>query len=261
MPSYTAFDTVAWREDGTPISPRFGDVYRSTGIDGQGGGAQARHVFLAGCGLWPADQAIWAQQAHWRVLENGFGLGLNFLATWDAWRCDPQRPKVLDYVAIESWPVAASDFLRSTAPFAGLMPLAHILAEQWPMFLAQSPNPAGVTVVLDKLPTGEQCRLTLHLCPAEHALPALHTSIPPAFDSVYLDGFAPSLNPAMWTPTLMQHIAQLARPGTRAATWCVARSVRDALTAAGFQVQRVAGLPPKRHCLQAVYAKAGAPDG
>jgi tRNA 5-methylaminomethyl-2-thiouridine biosynthesis bifunctional protein len=256
--------TVEWRDDGTPMSPRFGDVYRSAGVDGQGGWAQAQHVFLGGCGLWPAEQAIWAQQAQWRVLENGFGLGLNFLATWDAWRHDPQRPQLLDYVAIESWPVQADDLVRSTAPFAALQALAQTLARHWPALLAHASQPLGVSTRIDALPTGEQCRLTLYLCPAEQALPALHRTATSAiatattFDSVYLDGFAPDLNPAMWTPLLMQHIAQLARPGTRAATWCVARSVRDALAAAGFQVHRVAGLPPKRHCLQAVYGGVGA---
>jgi tRNA 5-methylaminomethyl-2-thiouridine biosynthesis bifunctional protein len=173
----------------------------------------------------------------------------------------------LDYVAIESWPVQADDLVRSTVPFPALQARAQTLAQHWPALLAHAGQPLGVSAWIDALPTGEQCRLTLYLCPAEQALPALHriassvlatTTAAITFDSVYLDGFAPDLNPAMWTPLLMQHIAQLTRPGTRAATWCVARSVRDALTAAGFQVHRVAGLPPKRHCLQAVYGGVGA---
>ncbi|MBF1263203.1 MAG: hypothetical protein HXM44_07525, partial [Lautropia mirabilis] len=47
----------------------------------------------------------------------------------------------------------------------------------------------------------------------------------------------------------MQAVARHCRPGTRIATWCVARSVRDALTQAGFRLQKRPGLPPKRHCL------------
>ena len=64
---------VAWDDDGTPRSPRFHDIYRSA----TGGLEQAQHVFLQGCGLPEA----WAGRTQWRVLEAGFGLGLNFLAT------------------------------------------------------------------------------------------------------------------------------------------------------------------------------------
>ena len=68
-------------------------------------------------------------------------------------------------------------------------------------------------------------------------------------DSVFLDGFDPKKNPAMWDVRTMQAVACHCRPGTRIATWCVARSVRDALTQAGFRLHRRPGLPPKRHCL------------
>ena len=46
---------VQWLPDGTPRSTRFNDVYRSQGLDGLGGWAQARHVFLRGCGLLPGQ--------------------------------------------------------------------------------------------------------------------------------------------------------------------------------------------------------------
>lgn len=68
-------------------------------------------------------------------------------------------------------------------------------------------------------------------------------------DSVFLDGFDPKKNPGMWDVRTMQAVARHCRPGTRIATWCVARSVRDALGQAGFRLQRRPGLPPKRHCL------------
>ena len=68
-------EPVEWLPDGTPRSPRFDDIYRSA----TGGLAQAQHVFLQGCGLPEA----WAARAQWRVLETGFGLGLNFLAVFE----------------------------------------------------------------------------------------------------------------------------------------------------------------------------------
>lgn len=233
---------VAWDEQGAPYSPRFGDRYRSEGLDGLGGLAQARHVFLAGCQLCepdgsPMPTAAWAGQPRWRILENGFGLGLNFLATWDLWRRDPHRPPVLVYEATEAFPPKATDLLRSAQAFEELRPLVHTLTQVWPQLLEQG----AVSL--------ENGALQLHLHVGD-ALTGLNT-LPAGVDSVFLDGFDPKLNPAMWSPELMQTVAHLTRSGGIAATWCVARAVRDALHAAGFEPERRAGLPPKRHCLRA----------
>ena len=84
-------EPIDWLPDGTPYSPRFGDRYHSE----NGGLDQARRVFLHGCGLPEA----WAGQPQWRILETGFGFGLNFLVTWAAWRADPQRPTLLHFVS------------------------------------------------------------------------------------------------------------------------------------------------------------------
>jgi hypothetical protein len=70
---------LAFAGDGTPFSPRYGDIYHSS----QGGLAQARHVFLAGNQL----PARWTDCERFVILETGFGLGLNFLAT-----CRPGVP-------------------------------------------------------------------------------------------------------------------------------------------------------------------------
>src|SRR3954462_5277588 len=116
-------ERIDWLEDGTPYSPRFSDRYRSE----NGGLDQARDVFFKGCGL----PGAWAGQPQWRILETGFGLGLNFLAAWRAWKDDPQRPNLLHFVSSEAWPVAAGDLLRSAAAYPELVPLAQALAEQW----------------------------------------------------------------------------------------------------------------------------------
>ena len=81
---------------GTPYSPRYDDVYHSV----EGGLAEARHVFLGGNDL----PGAWAGRRQFVILETGFGQGLNFLATWQAWRNDPQRCSRLHFVSIEKHP-------------------------------------------------------------------------------------------------------------------------------------------------------------
>lgn len=44
----------------------------------------------------------WSGRAAWSVLDCAFGDGHGFLALWAAWRADPQRPRMLHYVAIAS---------------------------------------------------------------------------------------------------------------------------------------------------------------
>ena len=227
---------VSWLEDGTPHSLHFDDVYRSTGVDGRGWLEQARHVFLAGCGLLRGDDgspALWSDRESWQLLETGFGLGLNFLATWRAWRDDPQRPQRLFFTSIESTPVSADDIRRSARPFPELQALAEQLAGQWQAML-----PGVHRLVFE----GGRVQLTLAIGLAQDLLPTLDSAV----DSIVLDGFSPQLNPELWELPLLRAVARLSRPGTRLATWTIARALRDGLVAAGFTVEKAPGLPPSR---------------
>ena len=105
---------VARDASGQASSPRYGDIYASRA----GALGQARGVYLQGCGLLDTPPR-WAGREQFTVLETGFGLGVNFLATWAAWRADPQRCARLDYVSLELHPVRAADLLRGVDQPAG----------------------------------------------------------------------------------------------------------------------------------------------
>jgi tRNA 5-methylaminomethyl-2-thiouridine biosynthesis bifunctional protein len=233
-------EPVDWRPDGQPYNARYGDIYYSE----SGALAQARHVFLGGCDL----PAAWAEAPQWRILETGFGLGLNFLTTWQAWRADPARPRLLHFVSIEAHPVAPANLLRAAAAQAPeLAPLAEALAAQW----------WGLLPGFHRL-AFEQGRVLLTLCVGE-VQPMLRAQRHFAADSIFLDGFSPERNPAMWSAPTLKAVARFARDGTHIATWSVARAVRDALAQCGFQVHKAPGLPPKRDCLRGVFAPAWTP--
>lgn len=229
-------EPIEWLDDGTaggsPYSPRFKDRYRSE----LGGLEQAQEVFLKGCGLPQA----WAGQPQWCVLETGFGLGLNFLVTWAAWKADPQRPRLLHFVSTEAFPASAEDVLRSARTHPELMPFAEQLQRQlWGLL------PGVHRLVFE----GGQVLLTLCIGDAKAMLREFSFEA----DSVYLDGFSPQLNPDIWDAHTFKAVARCCRRGTRVATWTVARSVRDALAQCGFVVQKVPGIPPKRDNLQGEY--------
>ncbi|MDW5444277.1 FAD-dependent 5-carboxymethylaminomethyl-2-thiouridine(34) oxidoreductase MnmC [Polaromonas sp. SM01] len=222
-------ELIEWLADGTPYSPRFGDRYRSE----LGGLAQSREVFLRGCGL----PAAWANQPQWRILETGFGLGLNFLVTWQAWKADPQRPRLLHFVATEAHPASAADVLRAAMAHPELLPLAEQLQAQcW-----------GLLPGVHRL-VFEEGRVLLSLCIGDTKA-VLREQVFEA-DTVYLDGFSPSKNPGIWDLHTLKAVARCCRRGTRIASWTVARAVLDGLTQCGFAVTKTPGLPPKRDNLQ-----------
>ena len=225
-------ESIDWLDDGPPYSPRFGDRYHSE----QGGMAQARDVFLHGCGLPQA----WAGQRQWRILETGFGFGLNFLTTWAAWRADPQQPTLLHFVSLEAWPVSTDDLLRAAARHPELQPLAQELCAQYWGLL-----PGVHRLWFD----GGRVLLTLCIGDAQALLRQQHWEV----DSIYLDGFSPQANPEIWSLHTLKAVARCCHRGTRLATWTIARAVRDALTQCGFVVEKVPGVPPKRDNLQATF--------
>lgn len=223
---------IVWGDDGLPRSAAYGDLYHPQA----GAATQARHVFLGGNGL----PARWAEAADFTIVETGFGLGNNFLATWDAWRRDPRRCRRLHYVAVEAHPAATSDLQRAheASPWPAL---ARALVQRWP------PATPGLHA-LDF--DGGGVRLLLGFGPAADLLPALSCQA----QAFYLDGFAPRHNPQMWQPALLQALARRAAPGATAATWCVAGEVRRGLAAAGFEVERSPGIGGKRSMTQARFA-------
>jgi len=210
-----------------PAAPDFGDVYPT----GAGALAQARQVFLAGNGL----PGRWAGRIRFVVLETGFGLGHNFLATWQAWQDDPQRCDTLYYLAIEKHPARREDLQRAHAPStwpASTAGLAAELVAHWP--------PLTPDLHLIDFASG-RVRLLLALGDIADVLPELVAQV----DAVYLDGFAPERNPAMWDPYRLRSLARLAAPQATLATWCTAGAVHQGLRAAGFEVQPAPGLPPR----------------
>lgn len=225
-------EPIDWMPDGTPYSPRFGDRYHSE----NGGLQQARDTFLQGCGL----PSAWGGLPQWRILETGFGFGLNFLVTWDAWQRDPARPTLLHFISCEAWPVRPADLLRAAQAHPALLPLAQQLHDQ---FWGLLPGVHRLSF------EGGRVLLTLYVGDAQ----AMLRQQMPVADSVYLDGFSPQRNPEIWDPHTLKAVARCCRRGTRLATWTIARAVRDALAQCGFTVQKVPGVPPKRDNLQATF--------
>ncbi len=239
-----------------PYSPLYDDLYHSE----FGAWAQAREVFLLGNGLpsrWQGSAG--RRRQRFVILETGFGLGNNFLATWAAWRADPQRCEHLVFISIEKHPLSRQDLCVMHARHGQVegeaegVDLSNRLIQAWPPLtpglhtldfddgdLADASTEHGIPF---------HVTLLLALGDVKDMIPALMASV----DAFYLDGFSPSRNPDMWDPHWISRLNRLAAPGATAATWTVASPVRDALTQAGFVVQRAEGFGSKRDRIHARY--------
>jgi len=190
--------------------------------------ALAREVFLAGNGL----PERWRGRPRFTVLETGFGLGLNFLATWAAWRDDTARCDRLHFVSLEKHPLTKADFARAHA-HSPLRPLADQLLAQWP------PHTPGLHSL--RVDAG---RVQLLLGYGDTT--TLARELVAEVDAFYLDGFAAACNADLGSRALFATLARLAARDATAATGSAARVVRDGLARVGFNVQAASG-PGRKH--------------
>ena len=193
--------------------------------------AEARHVFVEGNDL----ATRFARSEHLTIAETGFGTGLNCLAVMKLLNSVPDLH--LDYVSVERFPLTMPEFEQAHAPFRELSgeagALRSCLPPRWP----------GYHLV--PLCGG---RLTLHLHYGDVA--AILPQLDLAVDAWFLDGFAPSRNPEMWSPQVLGQIGRLTKAGGTVASFTSAGHVRRGLENAGFDVRRVPGFGRKREMIR-----------
>jgi tRNA 5-methylaminomethyl-2-thiouridine biosynthesis bifunctional protein len=227
---------LAFRDNGTPFSPLYDDIYHSA----VGGLEQAHYVFLRGNSL--PDR--WQGRRAFTVLETGFGMGINFLMTWAAWRADSSRCERLHFVSTEKHPFTVADLRKVVAATISdpeIAGLAEALANAWPMLV-----PGTHRLEFDE----GRVVLTLVFGDAQESLPALRLRA----DAFYLDGFAPAKNPELWTSAIFKALARLAGEGATFATYSSAGDIKRALTQCGFEYRKVDGFGWKRAMLVGHFA-------
>ena len=162
-----------------------------------------------------------------RVLEVGFGTGLNALLTWDEAE-HARRP--VSYTTLERYPLRLDEALSLGYGGAdGRLRALHAAAWETPVTLSPC----------------------FTLCKRQ----ADFTTLPlpgGAFDLVYFDAFAPDKQPEMWTDERFSALFAALSPGGILTTYCAKGEVRRRLQRAGFGVERLPGPPGgKREILRA----------
>lgn len=228
---------LEWHDGDMPYSPAFGDYFYSR-ADGR---AECAHVFIGGNDL----PSRFAAGGDLTIAETGFGTGLNFTETWRHWKLTVPASARLSFVSFEKYPMQRGAIARALSAWPEIDAERTALTAAWP-------DDASTGVALD---FGD-VRLTVV---AGDALASIRAWEGRA-DAWFLDGFAPSRNPDMWSLDLMLAIAARTAAGGSFATYTSAGWVRRNLSAAGFVVEKCAGHAGKREMCRGKLADAGESD-
>lgn len=240
---------LSWNDQGTPVSRAFDDLYFSN----QNGLEETRYVFLGGNNL-PARFTEHPREL-FITAETGFGTGLNFLTLWQAFdhfrQQHPQAPlQRLHFISVEKFPLNVADLAAAHAHWPELAYWAERLRAQWPSAL-----PGCHRLLLD----GGRVTLDLWFGDINQLIDNFDDSLNRQVDAWFLDGFAPSKNPEMWTPQLFAAMARMARQDGSFATFTAAGFVRRGLLEAGFAAVRRKGFGVKRQMLAGTLSATAEP--
>ena len=185
---------------------------------------EARHVFIQ-AGLLH----ITANPIH--LLEIGFGTGLNALIT--LMEADKKGLQVF-YTGVEAFPVTNEEV--SLLNYS-----AQLHAQEYEEhYLRMHTAPWEIEEALTPFFT---------LCKQQKQFSEIAAEN--AYNLIYFDAFGARVQPELWTETIFQNMFKVLKENGVLVTYAAKGSVRRAMQAVGFTVERLPGPPGKREMLRA----------
>ena len=195
------------------------ETYHST----NGALTEARHVFVQnGFNSWDKKDL--------RILEVGFGTGLNAMVTLDAFLKQSVVERV-HYTTLEKYPVAHE--ICSQIAHGNLFEpkltseYKAMCAAEWEQDVEVLPN------------------FLLH----KKHFDLIEQNLDGEYDLVYFDAFAPSKQADMWSLDILRKSTNVMAVNSIFVTYCAKGEVRRNLQSLGLEMHRVPGPPGKREML------------
>lgn len=208
----------------TLFNDQVGEHYHSK----HGAVSESKHVFL-NAGLDYFLKTTNASEV--RILEVGFGTGLNFLLTADY--CIENKI-TLDYRGVEAYPLTG-DVLASLEYGQYLNP------DLWSVFL----DNYNKALIGETSLTSNQKLRVLHQ-------KILKVELEKLVDVVYFDAFAAIHQPEMWTMDVLEKVASLMNKNGVFVTYAITGQLKRGLKELGFRVEKLPGALFKREMLRAI---------
>lgn len=206
--------------------PELDETYHSR----NGAVEEAMYVYIGrGMSDWPGSTQPAARGSAIRILEIGFGTGLN------AW-----------LTALESEQLNIQCIYHSLETF----PLPENLVEQ----LNYTDNSSNSEKQLFARLHQSAWNMPVHITPyfelkkEQISLQEYQPQI--TFDVIYFDAFAPEKQPEMWTETIFKKLFDCLNPEGVIVTYSSKGDIKRLWKQIGFEVERLPGPPMKRHMLR-----------
>jgi tRNA 5-methylaminomethyl-2-thiouridine biosynthesis bifunctional protein len=253
---------IHWNDQGQPVSTQFDDIYFST----DDGLTETQYVFLQANALKERFKNI-ANHATFVIAETGFGTGLNFLAACQLWAKAGNPSAHLHFISVEKYPLEKTAIQRALSIWPELHEFQQTLLENYPTTISGFHrivlnHNISLTLIIDDAVAGFQqliasppIRKTI-----THTMPPLVARQWQGVDAWFLDGFAPSKNPDMWSDDLFTLMSQLSHAQTTFSTFTAAGIVRRGLAKAGFTIEKLAGYGHKREMIRGDFISPATPN-
>ncbi len=212
---------------GIPFNPEFDDIY----FNADDPIGQSEYVFNS------VFDEIWEKKSEFNVLEAGFGAGLNFLCAFKRFK---NSDKFLNFVSIEKTPIAKDDLAKIYTNFSELADVSGELLNAYPPLIRG----------FHRLNLAPNVTLTLCFGDVAEVLDELSFIA----DAVFMDGFAPAKNEAMWSELVCGKIANLCALGATVCTYSASGALKRAFQNSGFEVNLLKGYGKKREMLRVKFA-------
>lgn len=186
---------------------------------------EAYHVFIKN-GL---DQFSTAEKVS--ILEMGFGTGLNCLITYLE---GLKRGLILSYVGVEAYPLGKEIIDQLNYP-------KQLNAESF----------ASVYSKMHEVPWERQQAINKAFLLTKKKQMFEDFESDSVFNLIYFDAFGARVQPELWTENIFQKMFKALQPNGVLVTYSAKGSVRRAMQAVGFAVERLEGPPGKREMLRA----------
>lgn len=225
-PDHPALSSVITADGSATL---YSACYAQTFASRRGALTESRQVFLENSGVAARFGArLGAGTDTVRVLEVGFGTGLNFFVTAQA--CLQTPGARLDYTALEQT-------LLDAATVGGLGYAAQVgeIAEAYVSWRDGVQATDGAQVFEHK---SDHAAVRLELLLGEATTQTLPTG---TFHAVYHDAFSPEVNPELWTEAFLAHLTAALLPGGTLVSYCVQGAVRRRLQGLGLEVGKRPG--------------------
>lgn len=235
---------LSYQRDGTPYCQRFDDIY----FESESGYLQSDFVFIQKNKI---ELRLQVAKQKFTVAETGFGTGLNFLLTLQAYQKAQQASSIqlapLHFISVEKYPLTKEQLVQSLSILPQLQSLALTLINSYPDCPVEEFGQEFKTSFFNG-----QVRLTLIFDDAALGFSSLSCSKEGLVDAWYLDGFTPAKNPDMWSKDLFSQIGRLSKDQATLTTFTVAGFVKRQLRDIGFRLEKLLAKGKKKEMLSAV---------